>query len=206
MTRIPVEPGRPLRGRRYLLRSVAVVVTAGAIGCASGSPGAGDSDNNVVAIPDQTRTVMRIGNYAPVEMWTEPGVGARTIQVAPELAWRVLGGVYSEMDIPVSASNPQTMQLGNGGYSARRIGGKRMNSFIDCGSDLSGPLANQLEITLTVSTKLTAKEEGATEVLTTLDAWGKPRAVSGNPMHCQSRGVLELDIAKAVAEALGATP
>lgn len=206
MTRSHVEPGRPMRGRRHLLPTVAVVVTASAIGCASGSSGAGNSGNDAMAIPDQTRTVMRIGNYAPVEMWTEPGVGARTIQVAPELAWRVLGGVYSEMNIPVTATNPQAMQLGNGGYPARRIGGKRMNSFIDCGSDLSGPLANQLEITLTITTKLTAKEEGATEVLTTLDAWGEPRAVSGNPMHCQSRGVLELDIAKAVAEALGVTP
>ena len=195
-----------MREHCRLLPAIAVAVTAGAIGCASGSSGAGNSENNAVAIPDQTRTVMRIGNYAPVEMWTEPGVGARTIQVAPELVWRVLGGVYSEMDIPVSASNPQTMQLGNGGYKARRIGGKRLNSFIDCGSDLAGPLANQLEVTLTISTKLTPKEEGATEVLTTLDAWGEPRAVSGNPMHCQSRGVLELDIARAVAEALGATP
>lgn len=154
-------------------------------------------------MPGETRTVMRIGNYAPVEMFTQPGVDARTIQVAPELAWRVLGGVYSEMGIPVTSTNPQTMQLGNPAYKARRIGGKRMNSFIDCGSDLSGPLANQLEITLTVSTRLTAKEEGATEVLTVIDAWGEPRAVSGNPMHCQSRGVLELDIAKAIADALG---
>ncbi len=195
-----------MRGRRHLLPAVAVAVTAGAIGCASGSSGAGNSENNAVAIPDQTRTVMRIGNYAPVEMWTEPGVGARTVQVAPELAWRVLGGVYSEMGIPVTSSNPQTMQLGNPSYKPRRIGGKRMNSFIDCGADLSGPLANQLEITLMVSTRLSAKGEGATEVLTVLDAWGEPRAVSGNPMHCQSRGVLELDIAKAVAEALGVTP
>lgn len=203
MTRTHLEPGRPVRGHCRLLSAAAVFVAAGAVGCASGSSGEGNSADEAVPMPGETRTVMRIGNYAPVEMFTQPGVDARTIQVAPELAWRVLGGVYSEMGIPVTSTNPQTMQLGNPGYKARRVGGKRMNSFIDCGSDLAGPLANQLEITLTISTRLTAKEEGATEVLSVIDAWGEPRAVSGNPMHCQSRGVLELDIAKAIADALG---
>lgn len=205
MTRIHQEPGTHMRGHRRLLPAVAVAVTVVATGCASGPSGEGNSAETV-PIADETRVMMRIGGAGAVEMFTEPGVGARTIAVAPELAWRVLGGVYGEMGIPVTASNPQAMQLGNPAYNARRVGGQRMNSYIDCGSDLSGPLANQLEITLTISTKLTAKGEGATEVLTTLDAWGEPRAVSGNPMHCQSRGVLELEIAQAVAEALGVNP
>ena len=182
------------------IRALAVAALAATAGCASGTPGTGEESPPT---PQQTRTVLRVGGYAPVEIFNEPGVGARVVAAEAEVVWSVLGGVYAQLDIPVEVSNPRTMQIGNLGYSARRVGGDRMNTFVDCGSDLSGPLANLFEITLMVTTTLTSKGENGTEVLTVVDAWGKPRAVSGNPVHCQSRGVLELRVAREVAEALG---
>lgn len=146
---------------------------------------------------------MRVDAYRPVEIFNEPGVGVRTIPVAAETAWRVLGGVYEQMGIPVTEANPRAMLLGNPGYLARRVDGDRMNAFIDCGSDFSGPLANQYDVTLSLTTKLTPKGPDSTEVLTVLEAYGRPRAVSGNAVHCQSRGVLEMKVAQEVAEALG---
>ncbi|MCY4397847.1 MAG: hypothetical protein OXE96_00670 [Gemmatimonadetes bacterium] len=182
------------------LRTLAVAALAATAGCASGTSGTDDASEPT---PQQTRTVMRVGGYAPVEIYNEPGVGARVVAAEAEVVWSVLGGVYAQLDIPVTASNPRTMEIGNPGYSARRVGGDRMNTFVDCGSDLSGALANLFEITLLVTTKLTSKGEDGTEVLTLVDAWGEPRGVSGNPVHCQSRGVLELRVAQEVAEALG---
>lgn len=168
-------------------------------GCASGGSG-GEEDSTPA--PAQVRNVVRIDGFAPVEIFNEPGVGVRTIAVETGTAWRALGGVYEQMGIPVTQSDPSAMQLGNPGYLARRVDGDRMNSFIDCGSDFSGPLANQYDITLTVITKLTSKGPESTEVLTVMDAYGKPRAVSGNSIHCSSRGVLEMRVAQKVAEAL----
>ena len=181
------------------IRALAVAALAATAGCASGTPGTGEESPPT---PQQTRTVLRVGGYAPVEIFNEPGVGGRVVAAEAEVVWSVLGGVYAQLDIPVEVSNPRTMQIGNLGYSARRVGGDRMNTFVDCGSDLSGPLANLFEITLMVTTTLTSKGENGTEVLTVVDAWGKPRAVSGNPVHCQSRGVLDLRVAREVAEAL----
>ncbi len=188
-------------------RSAVLLVPAALLpvwwGCASGGSGGGE---DATPTPAQVRSVVRVEGYAPVEIFNEPGVGVRTIAVETRTAWRALGGVYEQMGIPVTQSDPRSMQLGNPGYLARRVDGDRMNSFIDCGSDFSGPLANQYDITLSVVTRLTSKGPESTEVLTMMDAYGKPRAVSGNSIHCQSRGVLEMRVAQKVADALEKGP
>ena len=191
----PSDRRSPLWG----LAMAALVATAAA-GCASGGGGANE---DTTPLPEQRRNVMRIAGYQPVELYNEAGVGVRTLDVASETVWSVVGGVYAQMEIPVEESDPRVMQLGTPGYAARRIEGDRMNTFVDCGSNLAGPMANQYDITLAVVTKLTSKGPESTEILTMVDAYGRPRAVSGNPIHCQSRGVLEQRVAQRIAEALG---
>lgn len=191
----PSDRRAPLWGLAF-----AGVLAAAAAGCASGGGGASE---DTTPLPEQRRNVMRIAGYQPVELYNEAGVGVRTLDVAAETVWSVVGGVYAQMEIPVEESDPRVMQLGTPGYAARRIEGDRMNAFVDCGSNLAGPMANQYDITLAVVTKLTSKGPESTEILTMVDAYGRPRAVSGNPIHCQSRGVLEQRVAQRIAEALG---
>lgn len=190
-------PGRPAIAA---LVGAALVGTVAA-GCASG--GGGGSNEGTAPLPPERRNVMRVAGYQAVEMYNQAGVGVRTIDVAAATVWSVVGGVYTQMEIPVEESDPRVMQLGTTGYAARRIEGDRMNTFVDCGSNLAGPMANQYDITLSVVTKLTEKGPESTEILTMIDAYGRPRAVSGNPIHCQSRGVLEQRVAQRIAEALG---
>lgn len=187
------------RDRRGAVLLVLAALLPVSWGCASGGSSGREDET---PLPPQVRSVVRVEGYAPVEIFNEPGVGVRTIAVEVGTAWRVLGGVYEQMGIPVTQVDPRARQLGNPGYLARRVDGDRMNSFIDCGTDFAGPLANQYDITLTVLTRLTSKGPASTEVLTVMDAYGKPRAVSGNSIHCQSRGVLEMRVAQKVAEAL----
>ncbi len=187
-------------------QAVLVIVAAiGIGGCASSSASTGEENKNTPSpVSPINRSVVKVGSYAPVEIINEAGIGVRTLPASARTTWGVLGGIYAELDIPVTHSDPRSMQLGNPNFRlAKRVGGKRMNTFIDCGTNFSGPLANQYDITLSVMTKLTAKGDESTEVLTLVDAHGRPRAVSGNTVHCQSRGVLEKQIAQLVAEALG---
>ena len=192
------EPGHASGSRSafgQLVITGLLAVAAG--GCASGAGGERDP------VPEQTRTVMRVAGYQPIEITNEAGLGVRTVEVAAETVWGVLGGVYAQLDIPVEQSDPRIMQVGNQGYTARRIERDRMNTFIDCGHDLAGPLANQYDITLAVATRLTSKGPESTQIVTMVDAYGRPRAVSGNTIHCQSRGELEERIAQRIAETLG---
>lgn len=176
--------------------SLAVVLAAaGTVAC-----GASTSSGTTPA-PPQTRNVMRIGNYAPIEFFNEPGVGARTIAAHVDRVWGVLPAVYDQMGIPPTSMDPPNYELGNPSLNTRRVDGDRMNTFIDCGTSFSGPLANTYDVTLTVATRLTPKAD-STIVVTTLDAYAEPMAVSGNPIHCQSRGELELRIAQRALEAV----
>ncbi len=212
----PGNPGRgsrdggPAAGRRRgrigIGGLLATLLLFGAGGCASSGTGGSGNEEDARSLPSQQRMVVRVGGYRAVDIYNEPGVGVRTIDVAAATVWRVVGGVYAQLDIPVEHTNPPVMEIGNRGYRARRVNGDRMNTFVDCGSDLSGPLANRYDITLSVVTRVTAKGEENSEILTTVDAYGRPTAVSGNPIHCQSRGILEQRVAQAIATALGREP
>ena len=147
--------------------------------------------------------MVRIGTSAPIEMYTEAGRGESAVLAPSQDVWRILADVVERLEIPVTRRDPRSMEMGNLGYQTRRVEGKRMASYIDCGSNLSGRLANSYDITLSVMTRLTNGAEGTTIVTTTVDAYGKPRATSGNQVHCQSREVLEQRVPELIAEMLG---
>jgi len=178
--------------RSRTLATFALVATAA---CASSS---GPTDT-----PAPTRSVVRVGSSTAIELHTEAGLGTSTVLAPSADVWAVLPAVFEQLDIPVTRSMPSIPEMGNMGYLARRVEGKRMNSYVDCGSNLSGQLANSYDITLSVVTRLSDGPPGTTIVATTIDAYGEPRTTSGNPVHCQSRAVLERRIAEIVAEKLG---
>ena len=117
--------------------------------------------------------------------------------------WGVLGGIYEQLGIPVTTTDAYTMTIGNGGYEARRIDGMRMNTYLDCGTNFGGPLANVYEVTLALSTVLTEAGENRTEIATAVVASAKPRTNAGYPVQCTTREKLEELIVGKIAEALG---
>jgi hypothetical protein len=112
----------------------------------------------------------------------------------------VLPAVFETLDVPVTHRVPSRWEMGNRGYVARRVDGRRMNSYVDCGSNLSGALANLYEVTLSVVVRLDDAEGGGTTVATTVDAYGRPITTRGNQVHCQSRETLERRIGDLVFE------
>jgi len=178
-------------------RIALVLLMAGVLGaCAASGPRATVRDA-------PRRTVVEGGGFGAIELFTEPGVGERTIEVETADVWAILPGVYEQLQIPVSLTDPGRKELGNRGYRARRIEGARMSKYFRCGTGMLGALADEYNITLSVVTRLTDAPEGGTTILTVVDAVGRPRATSGNPLRCESTGVLELRVAQLVAEISG---
>lgn len=141
-----------------------------------------------------------------MELYTNPGIGERLMAVPLDSVWLALPGVYGALDIDITHSDPSRHVFGNPQYRARRVEGKRLSTYIDCGSGVTAvPKADDYEVTLSVTTTLTAGEENSTVVTTTVDGYARPRAVSTNPVHCTSKGTLELRVVQLIREALEGT-
>jgi len=92
--------------------------------------------------------------------------------------------------------------MGNAGYLARRVEGKRLSIYLECGSDFTGPYANQHDVTLSLMVQLTSAPENETVVTTVVNASAKPRAVSGTRLRCTSKRSLERRVVELIAEKL----
>ena len=175
----------------------ALAVLAAATGCATVPP-------DQLVIPESTIGTTTVEGAGREIIGRDRLAEKKTIAVAADLVWGVLGGVYEQIGIPVTSVDSPNMMVGNLGFEARRIDGTRMNTFLDCGTNFNGPLANHYEVTLAVTTKLTKVDENHTEVSTVVDGSAKPRTTAGHPIQCTTRQKLEALIVKKVAEALGA--
>jgi hypothetical protein len=139
------------------------------------------------------------GEMGGLQMYNEPGVGVSHVDVPMDSVLLGLPQVYEMLGIPDHGVNPEGTQYGSLSFRARRIEGKRLSNYIDCGMGATAiPKADDYQVTLSVLTRLTPGEDGGTMVVTTLEATGKPRAVSGNPVYCQSKGTLEARLADLV--------
>jgi hypothetical protein len=143
-----------------------------------------------------------------LELYNESGGGARVVDATKSNVWAVLGAVYERLQISVTLCNPAQWEFGNPRCLARRIEGERLSTHFDCGRTMTGPRADEYAVTLSVVTRLADAPGDSTMVVTTVDGSAKPRATSGNAVHCASKGTLEMRVAHLVVEALleSATP
>lgn len=187
---------RNIRSAPYPPAAAALAILAGAAGCSS-TPR--DDAPRIAETTMETASVQGIGQeIIRRDRITEK----QTISADADLVWGVLGGVYEQLGIPVTEVHSESMTVGNLGFEARRVDGTRMNAYLDCGTNFSGPLANVYEVTLSILTRLSKVDDGQTEVSTTIAATAKPRTNAGYPVDCTSRQKLEALIVEKVKEAL----
>ncbi len=188
-------------GGAFLLLACAFAASGCAASASGGRPGIVDDTPQV--------ETFRAGGLRPVEYVVDPGIGSFIVPASAEEAWSVLGKVYGAMGIPVTDSDPDAREMGNRAHATRRIQGQRLSVFLDCGRDLSGPLVNRYDITLSVATKVVRRDPVPasnallrSELVTVVSASGKPRSTSGNTVPCTSTGALEKLIADEVEKAV----
>ncbi len=174
-----------------MCNKIFMVLALAACGSAGAAPG---------PVPEARISITAAaGAMGGLRMYNEPGVGSRLVDAPLDSVWLALPKAYDLLGIPDAGVDPERTMFGNPGYRARRIEGERLSKYVDCGMGATAaPNADQYDVTVSVLTPLTPGEDGGTMVVTTVEATGKPRAVSGNPVYCQSKGTLEARVAQLV--------
>jgi len=126
------------------------------------------------------------------QLRNEPGTATRTIPAPLDSVWHALPRVYERLGIAEAGATPGQRVFGARNFRPRRIEGKRLSTYIDCGTGVTAtPKADEYEITMTLTSRLSAAEDATTVMETVLEATGKPRASMADRVSCQSNGTLE---------------
>ncbi len=138
-----------------------------------------------------------------VDLRHDPTVGERTVSSPVTEVWAVLPEVFGQLEIETSTVDPSEALIGNAGYRARRIEGRRLSAYLDCGRSFGREYADQYAVTLSVLVQLLTAPDGSTTVRTILDAYARDPSLSSSSLHCTTRGSLERRIGDLVIERLG---
>src|SRR5712664_2995509 len=104
-------------------RSGAAVLALLCAGCAAAVPSVSTSS---------PETKMRETDQGfEVEVYHQPVVGAQSVKDPVGRVWTILGAVYVGLGIQLSVSDHKRSELGNAGFHARRIDGKRLSTYLN---------------------------------------------------------------------------
>ena len=109
--------------------------------------------------------------------------------------YRQLAATYDEMGIPITKVNAEARLIGAVETRLRGdLAGNPISKYLRCGTSITGSIADQYQVYLTVVTQLESLETGEDGVYTHLSAIAQQGGRSGNNIRCATRGVLERDI------------
>ncbi len=182
-----------MRPRTWTIYTLAVT-----LGCSSQQGPARPAPDNInpVAVSGPT------GNIGRTEIRNTPSARTRDVAAPVDSVWAVLPAVFQRLGIAAGADADQKL-FGNPEFRVKQIEGARLSNYVDCGRGVTAvPLADDYDVTLSVLTQVSANGEGWSLVATVVSGRAKPRAVSGNPVYCQSNGKLEQRITDLILESL----
>ena len=183
---------RRVSRRRLPILFLASVVTA----CASSGAGVSGPRTTTVSV------IAPSGATRSIEIRPTTDVNESILPATPTQVWTVLPAVFDQLQVEVTTVDSRSRVMGNAGYLARRVEGKRLSIYLECGSDFLGPYANQHDVTLSLMVQLTNAPENETVVTTVVNASAKARAVSGTRLQCTSKRSLERRVVELIAEKL----
>jgi hypothetical protein len=129
------------------------------------------------------------------------GQDVSTIDAAITPVWVAVAAAYDSIGIPITVIDTKGHTFGNQGFTLRaRLGKVPLSRYIVCGGSGSGfgENADSYEVYLAVITRLHATDTTHTQLVTTVDAAGRPASLSQPYIKCGSKGEIEARISSLV--------
>ena len=122
------------------------------------------------------------------------------IPAAPSRVFDALKAVYEELGVPPGTHDPSTGRVGNTDFwKSRKFAGESISAFLNCGESLTGTVANNYRIYMSLLSVVRPDGKGASEVETAFHAQAQNmEGTSSDRIACGSTGKLEERIRKAV--------
>jgi hypothetical protein len=186
-----------LHEARSAFAALAALGVLGACATQARPPSTTPTLNTVFVSPAYGRTPQG------VDLRHESTVGERAVPATVSQVWSVLPAIFEQLDIETTTVDPAGAVMGNAGYLARRVEGRRLSSYLDCGRSFGREYADAYSVTLGVLVQLVTSADGQTLVRTVLDAYARDPGQSSGSVHCITWGSLERRIGDLVVEKLG---
>ncbi|HEX7118418.1 MAG TPA: hypothetical protein VF212_06500 [Longimicrobiales bacterium] len=173
-----------------------ILATVGLAACAPA--GSGHELPSHASVPVTTRIEGVSSAYEVTTHTTDPSA-RHVVDVAPDLAWKLVPLVYAELELPGAVLDPRGRMFGFERERMRRkVGDAPLTKIVNCGTGVTGPNALTYVVTLDVVTLVSPVAAGSSAIETRVQGFAKPRSVSGNPVRCATTGALELYIAERI--------
>ena len=161
-------------------------------------PGSGSSE--VAAAPSPIEVIKVDVGGTTIQMTRRLDVMTVEFQATAAQVWSALSTAHLELGIPVVKADRAT---GTASYIHRNKGmldGKRVSTYVDCGSTVTGARADMYAVTITENEALSAPRAGTTALSIGLNTWAKNPNESTASVPCSSTGALEKRIVQLVVE------
>jgi hypothetical protein len=175
-------------------RLLALSLTAIASGCTARAEQPATADRASTIRIDGTNAAST--GAASLDWHHEAGRHTATIPVSADRAWPALSAAYEQIGLTVSSIDPGARRLGVDGERLRRIDGRSVSAFFNCGGDFGNDAA-RFNVFVTAHTRVAANPDGGSTLTTEVDAVAAASA-SGTRVRCVSTGLLERTIAERV--------
>jgi hypothetical protein len=131
-----------------------------------------------------------------VDITRENEVRTLQLNASRDRVWSALMATHDAI-----GTTPSVLDAGAGTASfvhqnSRRLMGRPLSAYIDCGRGSSGPRADIYSVTIKVNQVLRAQGTTSTTVHTIVTGWAKPMGMTGDAVQCFTVGTLEKKIAE----------
>ena len=177
---------------------LALAALALTVGCASG--GSSDPELGPSSVVSTATLAGGVDGVSAVNLVNSATASETMVQGSVDATWAALESVYASLEIPLAMRDEQKKMLGNNGFrTRRRVGSVPMYRALDCGGESGMPNAETYDITMDITSMVTATTDGGAKLQTLIQATGQ-RATGNNPnpVRCSSMGALEKKIGEMV--------